>query len=169
MSESVFIGIGGNIGDPRESIERSLQALGALASGEIVTSSIWRSEAFKLKEEGPDFANAVAAFGCDLEPGDLLSHLQSLEVKFGRPADHADQQSRTLDLDIIAFGQRKLVETSLQIPHPRAFERLFVLLPLQEIDPEFRFVDREESLQQLIDSAPRMKVCLWDQSRDDLS
>ena len=169
MSESVFIGIGGNLGDPKETIERSFQALGLLASGEIVTSSIWRSEAFRLKEEGPDFANAVATFNCDLTPGVLLRHLQSIEVEFGRPADHAGQQSRTLDLDIIAFGQRKLVETSLQIPHPRAWERLFVLLPLQEIDPDFRFVDREESLQQLIDSAPRMEVCLWDQSSNQLS
>jgi 2-amino-4-hydroxy-6-hydroxymethyldihydropteridine diphosphokinase len=160
----VIIGIGGNIGNPKETVKRCFRALEVLAAGKVVTSSIWRSEAFKLKEEGPDFANAVAFFQCDLEPDILLRHLQSLEVKFGRPADHADQQSRTLDLDIIAFGQRKLRETSLQIPHPRAWERLFVLLPLQEIDPDFRFVDREESLQQLIESAPRMELCLWDQS-----
>jgi 2-amino-4-hydroxy-6-hydroxymethyldihydropteridine diphosphokinase len=164
VSELVIIGIGGNIGDPRETIERSFQALAVLACGDIVTSSIWRSEAFRLKEEGSDFANAVATFQCDLEPRDLLSRLQSLEVKFGRPADHADHQSRTLDLDIIAFGQRKHLEASLKIPHPRGWERLFVLLPLQEIDPDFRFVDREESLQQLIDSAPRMEVHLWDQN-----
>lgn len=169
MSEPVFIGIGGNIGNPKETVEGSFRALGVLASGKIVTSNIWRSGAFKLKEEGPDFANAVASFQCDLEPGVLLRHLQSLEVKFGRPADHAAQQSRTLDLDIIAFGQRKLVETSLQIPHPRAWERLFVLLPLQEVDPDFRFVDREESLQQLIDSAPQMEVCLWGQGSDEFS
>lgn len=164
MAETIFIGIGANLGNPEETVERIFGELATLAKGEVIASSIWRSEAFGLKEKGADFANAVARFQCELDPNILLQHLQTLEVKFGRPADHERHQSRTLDLDIIAFGQRIVADTLLQIPHQHAWERLFVLLPLQEIAPDFRFADRLDTLQQLIDSAPRMPVCLWKQN-----
>ncbi|MCZ6501496.1 MAG: 2-amino-4-hydroxy-6-hydroxymethyldihydropteridine diphosphokinase [Gammaproteobacteria bacterium] len=180
--ESVVIGLGGNIGSPASTISSALQELVSLAMGEVVASSIFRSEAFGMAEDADDFANAVARFECGLEPIVLLRHLQTLEAKYGRPSDdgpHTDRgtdktavcesalykstlyQSRVLDLDIIAFGDRLIIEDDLRIPHPLAFERLFVLLPLQEIDPGFRFVDRKESLQQLIDSAPEMTVVPW--------
>lgn len=161
MAETVLLGIGGNTGNPKETLQRSFRELTELAIGNVVTSSIWRSEASGLRDRAPDFANAVARFQCDLEPPALLKNLQDLEVKFGRPADHAYRQSRTLDLDIIAFGQRIVADACLQIPHPRAWERLFVLLPLQELEPGFRFADRGSTLQQLIDSAPAMAVCRW--------
>jgi len=165
VAETVFIGIGGNIGHPEQTIIRAFGELKAFAVGKIFTSRIWRSEAFGLEDKGHDFANAVARFQCELEPGVLLQRLQMLEVKFGRPLDHAHHRSRTLDLDIIAFGQKILLDTFLQVPHQHAWERLFVLLPLQETDPEFRFADRAETLQQLIDSAPSIKISLWHQDR----
>ncbi|MCH7742206.1 MAG: 2-amino-4-hydroxy-6-hydroxymethyldihydropteridine diphosphokinase [Proteobacteria bacterium] len=181
MGESVVIALGGNIGRPAGTILDAFQELGSLAIGEVVTSSIFRSEASGLAEDADDFANAIARFECELEPVVLLTHLQALEAKYGRLSggQHVNRgmdkkaicesvlnpsalyESRTLDLDIIAFGNRTIIEDKLTIPHPRAFERLFVLLPLQEIDPGFRFVDRRESLQQLIDSAPEMIVMPW--------
>ena len=176
QGESVVIGLGGNIGSPASTISNALKELASLAIGEVLASSIFRSGAFRLAQNADDFANAVASFECRLEPTDLLQQLQALEVKYGRPSDghyinrgiaktvvceSALYESRVLDLDIIAFGNRLIVEDGLRIPHPRAFERLFVLLPLQEISPGFRFVDRKESLQQLIDSAPEMLVVPW--------
>ena len=170
--ERVVIGLGGNICSPASTISNALQELVSLAIGEVVASSIFRSEAFGLPQGADDFANAVARFECGLEPIVLLQHLQALEVKYGRTSDNRRMdktaicepglyKSRTLDLDIIAFGNRLIIDDDLRIPHPRAFERLFVLLPLQEIDPGFTFVDRKESLQQLIDAAPEMIVVPW--------
>ena len=181
MGERVVIGLGGNIGRPAGTILDAFRELGSLAIGEVVTSSIFRSEASGLAEGADDFANAVARFECDLEPVVLLQRLQALEVKYGRLSTgrHSHRvmhqtavdgsvlnpsalyESRSLDLDIISFGDRQIIADNLSIPHPRAFERLFVLLPLQEIDPDFRFVDRQESLQQLISSAPEMIVMPW--------
>lgn len=176
QGESVVIGLGGNIGSPASTISNALQELVSLAIGEVEASGIFRSEAFGLAQGAHDFANAVARFECGLEPIVLLQRLQVLEVKYGRMSDAPNidrgmdkpavcepalYQSRTLDLDIVAFGNRLIIEDDLRIPHPRAFERLFVLLPLQEIDPGFTFVDRKESLQQLIDAAPEMIVVPW--------
>lgn len=181
MAECVVIGLGGNIGCPAVTIREAFQELGSLAIGEVVTSSIFRSEASGMAKDADDFANAVARFECELEPEVLLLRLQALEVKFGRLSDDPNisrgmdkkatgesalkqsglYESRTLDLDIIAFGNRTIINKNLSIPHPRAFERLFVLLPLQEIDPGFRFAGRRESLQQLIASAPEMMVMPW--------
>jgi|TARA_B100001964_G_C14073095_1_gene526793 2-amino-4-hydroxy-6-hydroxymethyldihydropteridine diphosphokinase len=167
--ERVVIGVGGNMGDPVATLSSALDELGKLAVGEIVVSNIYRSEPVGLGNDASDFANAVAQFECEFEPMMLLKRLQTLEQRFGRVRQTAGSrmdgshayESRTLDLDIISFGDRLIAEGDLQVPHPRAFERLFVLLPLQEIDPGFQFADRAESLQQLIDQAPEMAIRSW--------
>ncbi len=178
IGEQIVVGLGGNIDNPFTTLSSALDELGELATGEILVSSIYRSEPLGLAEAATDFANAVAQFECDLEPMVLLRHLQVLEEKYGRkrragsavdeshPSESSVSEprlyeSRTLDLDIIAFGDRMIVESDLRVPHPRAFERLFVLLPLLEIDPGFRFADRIESLQQLVDQAPGMAIGKW--------
>ncbi len=183
IGEQIVVGLGGNIDNPFTTLSSALDELGELATGEILVSSIYRSEPLGLAEAATDFANAVAQFECDLEPMVLLRHLQVLEEKYGRkrragsavdethPSESSASvpsaseprlyESRTLDLDIIAFGDRMIVESDLRVPHPRAFERLFVLLPLLEIDPGFRFADRIESLQQLVDQAPGMAIGKW--------
>lgn len=169
MGESVVIGLGGNLGNPARTISSAFQDLASLASSEIVISNIYRSEPVGLGSEAEDFANAVAQFECELEPIVLLQKLKALESRYGRirggRRGTSDEtvlyESRLLDLDIISFGDRLILDEDLKIPHPRAFERLFVLLPLMEIDPGFRFTGREESLQQLAEAAPRMNVVPW--------
>ena len=158
-SESVFIGIGANLGAPRVTIEMALMELSEIAESEVVSSSIWKSEASGM--EGDDFANAVAKFEFNESPQNLLAKLQSLEAKYGRAPDHEAYTPRTLDLDIIAFGHHKVSEVNLTIPHPHAAQRLFVLLPLKEIDPDFRFVGKPESLDELIDRADRLRIEIW--------
>ncbi len=158
-SESVFVGIGANLGTPREVVEIALEEVSELAVGEVISSSIWWSEASGMA--GDDFANAVVKFEFGDSPLELLDKLQALEVKHGRAADHGHHTSRTLDLDIIAFGHQLISCSRLRVPHAYACERLFVLLPLREIDPEFRFVNRDESLNHLIDRAERIKIALW--------
>ena len=161
-SEWVFVGIGANLGAPETMIRSVVQEISDIAMGQVFSSSIWRSEASGMV--GNDFANAVVKFEYNGLPQDLLEKLQALEVKHGRASDHKRYTSRTLDLDIIAFGVQRFSDSRLDIPHPRAHERLFVLLPLQEIESGFRFADRPESLDQLIEKADPLRIRFWKDS-----
>jgi dihydroneopterin aldolase / 2-amino-4-hydroxy-6-hydroxymethyldihydropteridine diphosphokinase len=176
MDEQVVIGLGSNIGHPSRTLVSAFKDLASLSTDRLVASRIFRTAAWGLAEGAADFANAVVSFECRLEPIVLLNRLQSIEVMYGRPAadqrlardgskmserEPAHYESRVLDLDIVAFGSRLIDEADLKVPHPRAFERLFVLVPLQEIEPGFRFANRQDSLQQLIDKAPEMQLEPW--------
>ncbi len=161
MSEFVYIGLGANLGDPVANLRDAIEALRVISEHPIEVSSLWRSEPFALNEDGDDFVNAVVRMTWCHEPDELLRCLQQIEVDHGRPVDHGAYLSRTLDLDIITFGGRIINSQKLIIPHPRAWERAFVLLPLSEIDSRFQFPDRRESLAELIDRAPPMDIeCL---------
>jgi 2-amino-4-hydroxy-6-hydroxymethyldihydropteridine diphosphokinase len=158
-SEWVFIGIGANLGAPQTMIRGVVKELSEIALGPVSSSSIWRCEASGMT--GNDFANAVVKFKYEGDPQDLLEQLQSLEVKHGRASEHEKFTSRTLDLDIIAFGVQRFSNPELDIPHPRANARLFVLLPLQEIEPGFRFAGRSENLELLIEKADPLRIEVW--------
>jgi 2-amino-4-hydroxy-6-hydroxymethyldihydropteridine diphosphokinase len=158
--EWVIIGIGANLGAPRVMIETALKELSEIAMNEVVCSSIWKSEASGM--DGDDFANAVAKFEFNESPHNLLGKLQSIEAKYGRAPDHGHHTPRTLDLDIIAFGDQQISEVNLCIPHPHAAQRLFVLLPLREVDPNFRFFDQPKSLDELIERAERLRIEKWE-------
>ena len=102
-----------------------------------------------------EFCNAMVSFQTNLSPAALLSELQAIELAMGRKQSQQDgYQARVIDLDLIDHGGAILDESSITLPHPRAWQRRFVLCPLQEINPDFRFPDRAESLSELIDAAP---------------
>jgi 2-amino-4-hydroxy-6-hydroxymethyldihydropteridine diphosphokinase len=84
----------------------------------------------------PDFINAVVAFETSLHPFALLRSLQEIEARLGRPKDHRKNESRTIDLDIICYGDLSIDEKELTIPHPRAAQRDFVMTPLKEVAPD---------------------------------
>lgn len=131
--ERVFVGLGANLGDPQRSVRDAVQALDRLPLTRVVAvSSLYRSA--PVDAAGPDFVNAVAELQSGLEPLALLQALQMLEAAGGRrrPYRHAP---RTLDLDLLMFGQRTLQSPELTLPHPRLHERAFVLQPLLELDP----------------------------------
>ena len=86
----------------------------------------------------PDFLNSAVIGLFDGEPLDLLERCQALERAFGRPAMHSSRESRTLDLDILLFGEERVSLPHLQIPHPRLLQRRFALAPLAAIAPEWR-------------------------------
>ena len=109
-------------------------------------------------QESDWFSNAVVRFDTTLPATDLLQALQNIEKQCGRPADHGVSTPRTLDLDIIGFGDQVICTGNLTIPHPRASQRLFVLLPLAEIAPDFRFPGSSASLATLIARAPALDV-----------
>ena len=127
--------MGSNLGDPAAQIRRALQALAAMPETRLVRrSSLYRNPPAGYLDQ-PDFVNAVARIETRLAPRDLLERLLAIERAHGRVRD-LPNGPRTLDLDILLYGERIVREPELTIPHPRMLERAFVLVPLAEIAPE---------------------------------
>ncbi len=135
MSRSVraFIGLGANLGEPLAALRAALAALDALPGSRLVAvSGLYRSA--PIDSSGPDYLNAVAALDSELEPQPLLAHLQAIEQSHGRERPYRNAP-RTLDLDLLLFGQQRIDTPTLTLPHPRLHERAFALLPLLKIEP----------------------------------
>ena len=134
--ERVFIGLGANLGDARATVALALKALGELPQTRLVAASpLYRSA--PVDAQGPDFVNAVAELRTGLTPLELLQALQAIEQTHGRERPHQNAP-RTLDLDLLLYGQRVVSEPGLAVPHPRLHERAFALLPLADLAPELR-------------------------------
>lgn len=97
-------------------------------------SSLYETPAEDM-HDAPAFINAVVEFDTGLSAIDLLKALQDIEIAMGRPAHHGMNESRIIDLDIISYGNIRLVDEHLTLPHPRAHTRAFVMVPLAEIEP----------------------------------
>jgi 2-amino-4-hydroxy-6-hydroxymethyldihydropteridine diphosphokinase len=133
---SAIIALGGNVGDVRATFEVAILDICALARAQLLA----RSSDYKTPpwgdEQQPPFINACIEIETTLAPDALLAALQAIERKFGR--DRASERRwgpRTLDLDLIAYDDLALATDALTLPHPRLFERAFVLVPLAEIAP----------------------------------
>jgi 2-amino-4-hydroxy-6-hydroxymethyldihydropteridine diphosphokinase len=131
---TAFIGLGANLGDAQAALQQALQALARLPRTRLLRSSrIWRSA--PVDASGPDYLNAVAQVETGLDAFALLQQLQALEQAAGRERPYRNAP-RTLDLDLLLFGDQRIDSPTLTVPHPRMRERAFVLLPLQELAPE---------------------------------
>lgn len=135
----VYVGLGGNIGSQAEILSRfddtcERLSVWAAAGGEIRRSPVYRSAAVGPVADQPEFLNQVAGFppSPGLEPRGLLDLLRAIEAHHGRVRD-VPQGPRTLDLDLLIFGQRVIVEPDLVVPHPRLGHRAFVLAPLLDL------------------------------------
>jgi 2-amino-4-hydroxy-6-hydroxymethyldihydropteridine diphosphokinase len=132
---TAFIALGSNLGDPAGQIRSALRALDKLPDTRLVRqSSFYRNPPTGYLNQ-PEFVNAVARIETRLAPRDLLEQLLAIERAHGRVRDFPNGP-RTLDLDILLYGERTVREPGLTIPHPRMVERAFVLVPLAEIAPE---------------------------------
>ena len=128
-----FIGLGANAGDPVTQIEQAFDALLKLPATEgLQRSQLYRTAPWQA--HGPDFINAMAQVDTQLSAPELLAHMQRIEQSAGRmrPYHHAP---RTLDLDLIFYGQAIIDSPALVLPHPRWRERAFVLRPLSDLAP----------------------------------
>jgi 2-amino-4-hydroxy-6-hydroxymethyldihydropteridine diphosphokinase len=138
-SEQAVIAYGGNLGDVRRTIEAALALIASHPKIEILKqSSLYESHALTPQgndESKPKYLNGVAKLQTSLNPKQLLRFLNEVENHFGRIRTER-WASRTLDLDIITFGDRQLENKNLVIPHPRAKDRAFVLVPWAEVEPE---------------------------------
>lgn len=137
MSVRAFIGLGGNLGDVAQVIRSAAGALAALpATVDMRLSSLYRTPAWGRTDQ-PDFVNAVALLDTELAPMDLLDALLDIERRFGRTRseDAGDHWGpRTLDLDLLLYGDAVIALPGLTVPHPRMHQRAFVLVPLLELD-----------------------------------
>ena len=133
----VLIALGGNVGDVRQTFARAIPAICGMAQASLLARSADYLTPAWGNEQQPPFINACILIDTDLDPHALLYSLQKIETKFGRDRAKEDHWGpRTLDLDIIAYGDERIEQPGLTIPHPRLFERAFVLVPLAEIAPD---------------------------------
>jgi 2-amino-4-hydroxy-6-hydroxymethyldihydropteridine diphosphokinase len=132
--ERIFVGLGANLGEAVATVQAAFEALHTLPGTRCVArSSLYRSA--PVNADGPMYINAVAELRSQLTPEALLTALQSIEARFGRERPFPNAP-RTLDLDLIAYGARRVATPGLTLPHPRAHERAFVQVPLAQIAPE---------------------------------
>lgn len=132
--ETVWLGLGSNLGDREALIGEAMSRLGACLS-EGRSSRLWQSKARYVTDQ-PDFLNAVYSGRTAMEPHDLLLALQGIERDLGRDRSAVQPKgARTIDIDLLLYGRKIIVSDSLVVPHPGIRERMFVLLPLMELDP----------------------------------
>nr|WP_291432317.1 2-amino-4-hydroxy-6-hydroxymethyldihydropteridine diphosphokinase [Deinococcus sp.] len=128
--------LGANLGDPLAALRRAATQLGTL--GQVVgVSALYRTAPVGGPPGQPDYLNAAAQLRTSLNAGPLLAALHELEAAAGRER-HERWQARTLDLDLITYGDLISHHPSLRLPHPRAWDRAFVLAPLNDLNPDLR-------------------------------
>lgn len=130
---TAYIGIGSNLDDAQGNVQRAILRLNKLPDTHLSgQSSLFRTA--PVNAGGDDYINAVACIDTRLPAAQLLQELQAIEKDFGRERPYPNAP-RTLDLDILLYGQQKIFSDSLVVPHPRLTERAFALIPLLQLDP----------------------------------
>ena len=143
-NNTVYLSLGGNLGDPAASMATALRLLDGDADTRVVAvSSLYRTPPWG-KLDQPDFLNAAAEISTALAPRALLDLCLEAERKLKRVREER-WGPRLIDIDILVFGDRIIHETGLEVPHPRMLERAFVLAPLAEIAPELAVGGRSVS------------------------
>ena len=137
MAETLcVIALGGNLGDVPAAFRRACEALSNAGFRIRRFSSLLSTAPVGCEPGAPEFTNAAVSGFWDGTASDLLRVCQRIEADNGRPNDHAYHVSRTLDLDIILFGQETIRLPDLKVPHPEAAKRDFVMAPVREIEPD---------------------------------
>ena len=129
-----WVGIGANLGDAQANVLGALARLARMGGSTLLhTSSLYRTA--PIDSSGDDYINAVACLDTSLAAHDLLAALQDIEQAHGRERPYHNAP-RTLDLDLLLYGDEVIASPTLTVPHPRMHERAFVLQPLLEIAPD---------------------------------
>ena len=151
MVETAYVGLGSNLGDRLAYLRAGVNKLIADSCVQLQsTSSVYATAPVGVLEQ-PEFLNAVIAVATSLSPEKLLAQMQAIEDRHGRQrAVHWGP--RTLDLDLLLFGDRRLRGDTLTIPHPHLTERCFVLSPLCEIAPTLKHPSTGERLSMLLET-----------------
>ena len=147
-----YISLGSNLGDSLANVQRAMEWLESLSARPMVCSTLWRTAPVDCPPGSPDFVNAVVGIfpRRGETPETLLAKLQAVEQEFGRQPKQVQNEPRPLDLDLIAWGDKRRRSKALTLPHPRAHERKFVLQPLAEIAPDLVLPGQTETVFQLL-------------------
>ena len=134
--QPAYVGLGSNLGDPRDALRRAIEALRSLPDTRLIKASpLYRTVPFGPVEQGA-FINAVAGVVTRQSPTDLLRRLRALERQLGRAESRVRWGPREIDLDLLVHGESTITGDELTLPHPGIPERDFVLYPLRDIAPE---------------------------------
>lgn len=142
---AVYIGLGTNWGNRLQNIRRAVEKLREVMIVEKI-SSLYLTQPVEIK--GGWFVNCVAMAKTEKQPLSVLKNLLQIEEEMGRI--RGEREKRTIDLDLLFYGEKIIQEKELIVPHPRAHQRRFVLVPMVEINPQFRHPLFGKSMQQLL-------------------
>lgn len=158
------IALGSNLGDRLSTLRSAREEILALPQLEppVLTSGAYETEPVNCGPGAPKFINAVLEVGYEGSALELLRALRTIERALGRPADHPRNASRTLDLDLLYFGDMVTANDELELPHPRMHERPFVLAPLSDIRPALILPNQTRTIASLLadlaDSQPLVRI-----------
>lgn len=163
MAVTAYLGLGSNLGDRLRNLQGAVDGLGREPGIHVTASSrVWQTAPVGGPPQ-PDYLNAVIRVESDLGPAELLAACQRVESALGRVRTER-WGPRTVDVDVLLYGERAIDEPGLVIPHPRIAERAFVLLPLLELEPDprlpdgGRLVDRRVDVSGVVPFAPPLVV-----------
>jgi len=154
MFELIYLGIGSNIGDRETNIFSAIAALDVRDDIKVVrTASIYESDPLYNLQQ-PKFLNTVVELKSTLDPEVMLQVCQGVELMLGRSIDHKKNDPRVIDLDILAYETKSIDLDHLKIPHPDLITRKFVLVPWNEITPDFMVQDFGRTVSELLKICP---------------
>jgi 2-amino-4-hydroxy-6-hydroxymethyldihydropteridine diphosphokinase len=163
MRRTAYLGLGSNLGDRLATLQRAVDLLDAEAGIDVVASSrVWETDPVGGPPQ-PEYLNAVVRVETDLPARDVLAAAHRVEAALDR-VRHVRWGPRTIDVDIELYGGEAIADPDLTVPHPRMFERAFVVLPLLELDPDPVLPDGRRILDARLDTdgarpvAPPLRV-----------
>lgn len=156
MSVHAYIGFGANVGDRVATFFSAADSLRELPATELVAwSRLYETEPVGLADGGPPFLNAAFAVTTDLSPQDLIDNMRLIERDLGKSVHHRSDLSRTIDLDLLLYDDRRVSKDGLEVPHPRMHLRAFVLVPLCDIAADAIHPVLGVSVQRLLQLIPQ--------------
>jgi len=146
------VALGSNIGDRLENLRAARKAIFDLANVKppILSSTVYETEPVGCEPGAGKFLNAIVEFEYEGDPARLLEQLIQVEEALGRKRDHSQNVSRTIDIDLLYCGDRRINDERLQLPHPRLHLRTFVLRPLADIHPDLVLSGEKKTVSDLL-------------------